>query len=158
VALIFITNLRQYAIKGYEVNALDYIVKPLGYYDFEMKFIKAIEFAKMYQNATIAVKIEDKTKIIILKELYFIEIYNHKLVYHTEKGRYETNGQLSKAEESLRGSNFTRCSNSYLVNLQHVMEIHNEHIVVGQTKVPVSRRRKKEFMKEFTNYIGRGVL
>ena len=43
VALIFITNLMQYAIKGYEVNALDFMLKPVKYYDFEMKMNKAIE-------------------------------------------------------------------------------------------------------------------
>lgn len=158
VAIIFSTNLRQYAIKGYEVNALDYIVKPLGYYDFEMKFVKAIDYAKRQQNSTIAVKMEDMTKILPLKEVYYIEVFNHRLVYHTQSGDFETYGQLSKVEEALRDKHFVRCSPSHLVNLQYVTEIYADYITVVSDKVPISRRKKKEFMTELTNYMGRGIL
>ena len=157
VALIFITNLMQYAIKGYEVNALDFMLKPVKYYDFEMKMNKAIEYIQKHQNDSIAIEIGDGKKKIQLSEIFYIEVHNHTLIFHTEKGNYQTYGQLSKIEEKLKDKNFSKCNNCYLVNLRHVTETHSDFIVVGTDKVMVSRRKKKEFMELLFNYLGGGI-
>jgi len=157
VVLIFITNLMQYAIKGYEVNALDFMVKPVKYFDFEIKLNKAIEYVNKHLEYGVTIDIDDMKKKLRISEIYYIEVLNHKLIFHTERGNYETYGQLKKMEEELKNKNFSKCNNAYLVNLRHVTEIHPNHIMVGKDVVPVSRRKKKEFMAQLTNYMGGGL-
>jgi DNA-binding LytR/AlgR family response regulator len=157
VALIFITNMMQYAIRGYEVNALDFMLKPIKYYDFEMKLNKAMEYVKKHSDETVVIDIGDITKVIQLSEILYIEVLNHKLIYHTENGDYETYGQLKKIEDELKNKNFSRCNNCYLVNLRHIKEVYPSYLVVGQHKIQISRRRKKELMEQLTNYLGSGI-
>lgn len=157
VALIFITNLMQYAIKGYEVNALDFMLKPVNYFDLEMKLNKAIDYVKNHQDDDITIAIGEVKKRIPIMEIYYIEVLNHTLIFHTEKGNYETYGQLRKMEEKLNNKNFAKCNNSYLINLRHVNEVHSNFIVVGKDEVTISHRKKKEFMEQLTNYMGGGI-
>ena len=156
IALIFITNMMQYAIKGYEVNALDFIVKPVKYFDFEMKMRKAVEYIQKHRNDNITIDMGDAKVITPLSEILYIEVLNHTLIYHTMKEEYQAYGQLFKMEEMLANKDFARCNNCYLINLRHVNEVHPDYIVVGQDKIQVSRRKKKEFMELFTNYMGSG--
>ncbi len=158
VILIFVTNLKQYAIHGYEVNALDYVVKPLAYYDFEMKFIKALNYMREHQNASTLIDIEDGKKKIMLEKLYYIKVQGRKLFFYTEEGCFETHGQLNVLEEQLRDKSFIRCDNSYLVNLRHVNEIHKNDLLVGNDVVPISRRKKSEVMEKIAEYLSGGVL
>ena len=156
VALIFITNMMQYAIKGYEVNALDFIVKPVKYFDFEMKMNKAIEYIRKHRNDSISIDVGDIKVILPVSEIYYIEVLNHTLIFHTIKGEYKTYGQLFKMEETLQNNNFARCNNCYLINLRHINEVHPNHIIVGGDTIQISRRKKKEFLEQFTNYMGSG--
>ena len=152
VALIFITNMMQYAVKGYEVNALDFIVKPVKYFDFEMKMNKAIEYIQKKQDDTITIDSNNIKIVIRLSDLLYIEVLNHTLIYHTKKGDYATYGQLFKMEEILKTKNFVRCNNCYLINLRHVDEVHPDFLMVGNHEIQISRRKKKEFMKTFADF------
>ena len=158
VALVFVTNLRQYAIKGYEVNALDFIVKPVEYYDFVMKMDKAIAYAQKHKNDSIVIHTGDSEKIISISNLHYVEVRSHWLIYHTVDGNFEVYGQLNTLEEALKPSGFVKCSHSYLVNLRYVMAVYADSIQVNQESVPLSRRKKKEFMQELANYHGGGYL
>lgn len=157
VTLIFITNLKQYAIHGYEVNALDYVVKPLTYYDFEMKFTKALSYIHNHQNNSTFIDIADGKRKIILAKLYYIEVQGRKLFFHTEDGCFETRGQLSILEDHLHNNNFIRCDNSYLINLRHVIEIHKNDLLVGNDVIPISRRRKAEVLSKIAEYLSGGI-
>ena len=158
VALVFITNLKQYAIHGYEVNALDYIVKPLSYYDFEMKFLKALDYVRAHQNTSTFIDLEEGKKKILLSELYYVEVQGRKLFFHTENGVFETRGQLGVYEEQLRDKHFIRCDNSFLVNLRHVIEIHKNDLLVGKDLIPISRRKKAEVLLKIAEYLSGGIL
>ena len=71
-ALIFITNMAQYAIHGYEVNAIEYMVKPVGYYNFSDKMSKALEFAKRDTEKYVLLHNEDMfIKLPVSKDLLF---------------------------------------------------------------------------------------
>ncbi len=157
VALIFVTNLKQYAILGYEVNALDYVVKPLTYYDFEMKFTKALHYVREHQDSSTFIDLEDGKKKLLLSQIFFIEVQGRKLFFHTEEGCFETRGQLSVLEAQLQDQHFIRCDNSYLINLRHVMEIHKNDLLVGNEKVPISRRKKAEVMTKIAEYLSGGI-
>ena len=157
VALIFITNLKQYAIQGYEVNALDYIVKPLSYYDFELKFVKAVEYVREHQQNGVLITLDDVQKKILLAKLHYIEVRGRNLFFHTEDGVYETRGQLTAWEEQLRNNHFIRCDNSYLINLKHVREIRKNDLLVGKDLVPLSRRKKNDVVSSIARYLSGGA-
>jgi DNA-binding LytR/AlgR family response regulator len=156
VALIFVTNMMQYAIKGYEVNALDFVMKPVKYYDFEIKLKKAIDYLQKNQDSMITINLRDMIKRVSTKDIYYIEVMNHYLLYHLKNDVFKAFGKLKDMEQDLNPANFALCNKSFLVNLKHVTEVHADYILVGKDKVQVSRRKKKEFMKILADYMGGG--
>ena len=81
--IIFVTNLAQYAVRGYEVDALDFIVKPVGYFDFSMRMNKAMRVLKRTSGQTITVTSRGTTQVFPQADLVYVEIVNHDLVFHT---------------------------------------------------------------------------
>lgn len=157
VAIVFVTSMMQYAIKGYEVNALDFIIKPIQYFDFQMKLNKAVKYVEKHKKKYITIEMSDGMKKVLLTDLHYIEVMNHTLVYHLEENTYETYGQLKQLEEILGQEDFIRPNYSYLVNLQHVNEVQKNHIVVNKDRIPLSRRKRKDFLKALADYMGGGL-
>ena len=86
VIIIFVTNMPQYAIKGYSVNATNYLLKPLPYFAFSEEISKSIERIKREkQNKNIIIKTENCIKKIDSDEILFIESIKHDLIIHTEQ-------------------------------------------------------------------------
>lgn len=83
VTLIFVTHLAKYAIKGYEVDALDYVLKPVDYAVFKMKIDRAIKRSKLNDSSEVVIKHKEGVARISLAELLYVEISNHDLIYHT---------------------------------------------------------------------------
>lgn len=150
--LIFVTNLTQYAIKGYEVDAMDYILKPVNYAAFSMKIRKAI--LKCKPQSALKLRISTKTEDICfsLSSLIYIESHGHQICYHTEQGDYEAYGTLKAVEEKLPGEHFFRCNSGIIVNLNFVSGYNGLDVVLGTIHLPISRARKKEFTKAFHQY------
>ncbi|MCR5515497.1 MAG: LytTR family DNA-binding domain-containing protein [Lachnospira sp.] len=154
VLLIFLTNLAHYAIAGYEVNAADYILKPLSANAFSLKMPKVMAIIKQQSKKTITVLSKGEMHTFTTDELYFVEILSHRLYYHTVSGVYDSRGTISDAEEDLYPYHFRRCNNSYLVNLKFVSSIEGNDVKVGPNVLPISRPKKKIFINELTNYLG----
>jgi DNA-binding LytR/AlgR family response regulator len=76
------------------------------------------------------------------------------LIYHSSEGNFATYGQLKQVETDLSSSGFARCNKCYLVNMKHVVEIKQDSVLVGRDLLPISRRRKKDFLKQLTDYMG----
>ena len=81
VVIVFITNMAQYAIKGYEVDALDFILKPLNYYTFSMRFTRAVGRVKNREGKRICLNLPDGAKFLDSREIYYVEIQNRMLHY-----------------------------------------------------------------------------
>ena len=82
-------------------------------------------------------------------------VCNHKLVIHTERGTVEGRGSLAKLEEDLKMYAFTRCNSGYLVNLRNIKAIEKDMVrMSNEDRLPLSRARKKEFLREFARYLG----
>lgn len=154
VILIFLTNLAHYAIAGYEVNALDYILKPLSQTAFSLKMPKVVALVKQQANKNITVVSKGEMHTFSTDKIYFVEILSHRLYYHTMDGVFDTRGTISEIETTLYPYNFRRCNNSYLVNLKYVISIEGNDVKVGPNILPISRPKKKTFINEVTNYLG----
>ncbi len=154
VTIIFITNSPQYAIKGYAVHALDYVLKPVSYYAFDQCIHRAMEQLGKKQKTYISVTCSDGVHRLDTKEIYFVEISNHNLSFHTAQGHLDSNGSLKELEEKLPSAAFFRTSKGYLVNLEYVDSILEEDAVVHGEKVQVSRAKRKAFLAALNHYMG----
>lgn len=158
VPLVFVTSSMQYAIKGYLVEALGYMVKPVAYFPFSVLMDKATSRIMQLNTKEILIKNRDFTKRIYSRDLYYVEIMDHYLIYHTTEGEFREVGKLKDVEERLTDFDFFRCSNSHLVNLRFVQGIEDDEVLVASEKIFISRRRKKEFLVALNSYLKRGGL
>ncbi|WP_455719763.1 LytR/AlgR family response regulator transcription factor [Agathobacter sp.] len=154
VVIIFITNMAQYAIRGYAVDALDYVLKPVSYFAFSQRLNRAISRMKKRETKMIMVNIKGGTVRLNLANIFYIESQGHTLILHTILGDYETTGTMKEMEEKLCDMNFCRGNKGYLINLQHVDSVEDGCAVVNGEQLVISRPRKKEFMEALTEYWG----
>lgn len=154
VTLIFVTNMSQFAVKGYEVDAFDYIVKPVSYYDFALKLERAIDRIKGSAILKIQIPVEDAVMCVNSSELKYVEVINHKLIFHTVNGNYSTTGTLRQLEQKLLSAGFARCNNCYLVNLRFVTAIKEFTVTVDGEELLISHPKRKEFKRALNDYLG----
>lgn len=152
--IIFTTIMTQYAVKGYEVDALDYMVKPIQYLNFSLKLDKALKLIKKKEK-TFLFEDEDEQVMVKIKssQIYFIEIYNHTCVFHSTNGNFKKYISISNLEEELKNDGFLRCNNSYIINPIFVTKITKDSIFINDTELLISRRRKKEFLNKLAKYL-----
>lgn len=158
VVMVFITNMAQYAIEGYEVGALDFVLKPIDYYGFSFRLARALgRVQKKQGNLEFAINTPGGIKKLNSNDIYYIEIENRFLVYHTAEGDFSQRGTLQSAEEMFQDYHFVKCNHWYLVNLKYVTEIEENIVHVAGSRLEISRRNRAHFLKEVTEYIGGGM-
>ncbi|WP_291531129.1 LytTR family DNA-binding domain-containing protein [Bifidobacterium sp. UBA4282] len=160
VVIMFITNMAQYAIQGYEVDALDYVLKPISYFAFSKRLERAISrvAARSRAGRSIVISSRGSSSRIPVDSILWIESHGHRLTYHTTNGEYESTVNSMKAvEESLAGDHFFRCNKCYLVNLAHVRGIADGDALVGSDRIVVSQSKRGAFVKALTEYAGETV-
>ena len=154
VGLMFITNMAQYAIHGYSVGALDFVMKPISYYPFSMKIKRALKRVQKKEIPTILLTTSDGVKRLKVSQIYYVEIQGHMLHYYTEEGEFVMRGTLSSVEKMLPSSLFVKCNHWYLANLMHVTEVRKNTTVVGNFELEVSRRNRAGFLKALAEHMG----
>ncbi|MBQ4381194.1 MAG: response regulator transcription factor [Oscillospiraceae bacterium] len=148
VILIFVTSLAQYAIAGYEVSALDYILKPVQYYSFAMKLTKALWRLGGEDEDSLKVTTDSATARIRIRDIRYVEVKGHMLSYHTHDGTYYSFGSLAALEEQLAPKGFARCNSCYLVNLNFVQGIKGYDVTLQDgTQLRISQPKKKSFAR-----------
>lgn len=156
VLLIFITNMAQFAIQGYAVDALDYVLKPVPYFAFSQQLQKAVSRLRARQKTFLTVPVEGGLRRVDVSTLYYLESEGHKVRLYAEDGDLTVSGTLKSFEEKLAGKPFARCNSGYLVNLAQVMGVQQNTVQVGPYELQISRPKKKAFMEALTDYIGGG--
>lgn len=154
VVIIFITNMTQYAIRGYAVDALDYVLKPVSYFALSQRLNRAIGRMRKRESKMIMVNMKGGIVRLNIANIYYIESQGHTLILHTILGDYETSGTMKEMEGKLLDMNFCRGNKGYLINLQHVDGISDGCAIVKDERLILSRARKKEFMEALTKYWG----
>jgi DNA-binding LytR/AlgR family response regulator len=153
VIIMFITNMTQYAIRGYEVDALDYIVKPVEYFSFAWKMQRAVDRIPQKHRESFRIMSDGIIRSLPLESLLYVESYGHTLKYHMLDAVYETRATIKETEAELKKFHFFRIGNSYLVNLEKVDGIKGAECIIHGESLPVSRRKKKDFMDTLRNYV-----
>lgn len=154
VIIIFITNMTQYAIRGYKVGAMDYILKPVSYFAFCERLGQAISRLKRRSSIFVTISVKGGILRLDTSDIYYVESQGHNLIYHTANGDYLSSGTMKSAEEQLGSYSFSRGNKSYLINLEHVDGIQDKCAQVKGEQLQLSRPRQNAFMQDLTKYWG----
>ena len=156
VGIVFLTNMEKYAVKGYDVGAIDFLIKPIDYYTFESKLSRILRRLDSKREEFKLVNTEDGITKLSLAGICFVETEKHYLYYHTDDGRViRERGAIGVLEAQLQGNGFCLANSGTLVNLRSVSDILRSTVCLknGET-ITLSRSKRKIFMETFTQYIG----
>lgn len=152
VPLVFITDLKQYALKGYEVEAMDFLVKPVGYAAFAT-MMERVERRSVKREERLVLSTASGTYKVNIADIFFIDMSGHNVVYHTTNGEISFFGSLSEEEKRLPSGRFARCNSGYIVNLARVKKVQDNEVYIADASLPISRNKKATFMQELLNYM-----
>ena len=155
VLLVFMTNLAQYAIEGYKVNAIDYIVKPISYFDFKSRLLSISKDINNRHKEKTLLQTDGKKIVVLISDIYYIETISHALIYHTKNGNFKTYGTLRNVQNDLAKANFSMCNSCFLVNLEYVQSVDGFTVTVNGDGLAISHPRKKQFLKELSLFLGK---
>ncbi len=151
-AVVFTTAYREYAIEGFELQALDYLVKPIS---FE-RFLKAANRARQFLRPSPApesdhffIKTDGQYVKIRLEEVLYFESDKDYLFIHTPRKRYMTLLSLKQLEQELPTERFVRVHRSFIVNLQHIEALESGHLTVAGRQIPISRNLQQTLFKNY---------
>lgn len=154
--IIFVTNLAQYAVKGYQANALDFVVKPFTYYDLALRLDRALQVLRQRRTRSIAVHTREGMRLFPASDLVFLDSNRHDVVYHLANGTtVSARGSLKGAGDALGGSPFLRISSGCIINMAHVRGLRDAEVTLSTGDVVwMSRANKKRCLEEITRYLG----
>lgn len=154
--LIFMTAFKEYMPDAFEVEAMDYICKPIEKSRLERSCKRAIKRIKKESEQKIFIQTVNWCKSIAMHTIYYCEVINRKIYLHTKEGIIDYYGKLEDIEKQLDGR-FFRCHRSYIVNIDYLqVYMHGEILLENAEKVPVSRLRHKAFMQKMLEYMKKG--
>lgn len=161
VLVLFITMTADFAIRGYEVSAIDYILKPLSYEkDFKYKFERVIKMAHEQNQRKKEIVLKDENGRLVklnADDLMYVIKEKDKALYHTRQGLFAQRITISKVKDLLAGTSaFATANSGCLVNLAFINNAKGSLIEMSDgTKLALSRSKKKEFYEKFFDYIDR---
>lgn len=148
--LVFTTNLANYAVEGYSVDALSYLLKPVTYPAFALTMSKALARLTKRQDRPYLIQTAERTVSVAVSTILYVEVVRHSLFFHTQQGTFRRRGSMQEVEAELEPLGFCRCHNAYLVNVEHVSSFTNTEVIVGSDALPISRLRKQAFLDTLT--------
>lgn len=157
VKIVFITNLGQYAVQGYAVRAMDFIVKPLDWDSFNAKMLRFCRDYDEEQPRFITIHNADGLVRLRTDRIVFAELVNRKLHVHTLDGEYSVYESLTDFEKKLDDDKrFFRCHASAVVSLMYVERVTGQGALVPGGEVPVSKQKRTAFMQALTSQLAGG--
>lgn len=153
VILIFVTNLRQFAVNGYSVDAMDFVVKPVLYSGFATLMNRVLHKILLKPEQSIVISSASGITKTPVKNIMYIEVEAHRLIYHLIDGKAEVWGTLKNAENELPRRQFVRCNSGYLVNLYFVKKVEDEFVYIGDDRLIISRAKRKDFINALTDFL-----
>lgn len=152
VMIIFVTNMTQYAIQGYKVGAMDYILKPVSYFSFCKHLGDAIARIKKRNRHYVTIPVKSGVLRLDVADIYYIESQGHNLIYHTHSGEHIASGTMQAAEQQFENYGFSRGNKGYLINLAHVDGVQDKCALVKGESLQLSRPRHNAFLQDLMNY------
>jgi DNA-binding LytR/AlgR family response regulator len=160
--VIITTAYRDYALDSYELDVVDYLLKPIR----QERILKAIDkfnSQRKNQKSTVSetsildttkpfiyLKSERKTVKLFLKDMVLIEGMKDYVLVHTSHSKIITKEQIKDLEEKLKNFNFIRVHKSFIVSLEAITAFNSNTIEIGKKEIPIGRNYKNEILKRLT--------
>jgi len=160
VVIVFVTSSPHYAVSGYEVGALSYLLKPVTYTAFAQEMERCLHQLRRRERRHLFFTTSDGARHRVdIDDVLYVESVKHNAIIHTLDEDHTVVSTLKSLEIELADDGFFRCNSGYLVNLRHITGVDgNDCRVRGGIRLQISRPRKKDFLAALTDYIGaRGV-
>lgn len=156
VIIIFVTSSPQYAVSGYQVGALSYLLKPVGYAAFARELERSLNQLRTRARRDMLIStVDGSRRRVDLADVLFVESLKHKVAVQTPETRHLVVSSMRAMEAELVEESFFRIHSGYLVNLHHVVEVEgNECRIRGGARLQISRARKQEFLSALAGSIG----
>ncbi len=139
--VIFTTAYSEYAMEGFELNALDYLLKPITFerFLFSVNKIK-VDLKPDPKNDTITIKSGYDLHKIMLKDINYVESDSEYVIFYTSEKKIMSHQTLKSLEKKLPASMFMRVHRSYIINKNSVTALKGKQLIISEIKIPVSDR------------------
>ena len=152
--VILTTAYEQYALEGYELDVLDYLLKPISFERFMKAAIKAQDYFQKEKTPEldyIFIKSDNRLEKVNLSDILFVESLQNYVSIYTKKGKYISHLTLKGFKESVPNNILIQPHKSYLVALANIEAIDGNRIVIGDHKIPISKYLKEEVLQKVVN-------
>lgn len=161
--VIITTAYPSYALEGFQLDVMDYLVKPIVFSRFFMAVSKARDYHQLVTRSTASVhdhspsadyffvKCGHKFERISLDDVLYIEAMQNYVTIFTSKGKYVTLLQLKSVEQNLNDQSFIRVHKSYIVPIHKIEAIENNEIIIQSSRIPISRNYRDEVLARVVN-------
>ncbi len=152
--IIFISVSRGYVFEAYDVEAFQYLVKPVEHVKLERVLQKAIKKLESHSQEFMIINQDRTRKKLLLEEIYYFEIRGRVISVHGVEGIFDYYEQIGMLEEELKGKGFFRCHKSFLINLKYVDSYNRQEILLDTgEKIAIAKRRYEAFCQEILEYM-----
>ena len=152
--LIFVTSILQYAVQGYSVDAMDFLIKPVSYPLFKLSLDRAVKKLRQESPVRLSFSNREGDWSVPASEVCYIESLDHKIYVHTTEKTIPVDGSLAAMEKLTATLPFFRCHVSYLVNFAYVERISGNDVWVHGERLSISRYRRREFLDAWAAWLG----
>jgi DNA-binding LytR/AlgR family response regulator len=158
--VIFTTAYSEYALQGYELDVMDYLVKPISFERFLKACNKAKDFYNLKQLGNKAlpktedyffIRCEDRFEKIVYDDLIYIEAMENYVIFHTLKEKYISYLTLKAVENYLPADKFLKVHKSFIVAISKIESLDGSDIVIKGKSIPISRTLKEDVMDKLVN-------
>ncbi|GAA6765602.1 LytTR family DNA-binding domain-containing protein [Flavobacterium sp. CGRL1] len=159
--IIIVSAYEHYALKGFEMDVFDYLLKPVSYERFLKSVNKLFDEKQKEFNSVqteyIFIKTDKKTKKIMIRDILFIESMENYILIHTANSKETVYCTLKIIAENLPSDLFFQPHRSYIANFEHVSAVEGNIIEIGKHKIPLSKNLKDDIYNKYItgNFIAR---
>lgn len=154
VLLVFVTSMFQYAVQGYSVDAMDFLLKPVTPTAVKLCMNHALK--RMQQNVPVILRFSNRKGVhaVPVSDICYIEALQHRVIIHTKGQNLQIDTSLSAVEKMVAAFPFFRCHASFLINLAYVDRISGNSVWVNGEELSISRYRRREFLDAWAAFLG----
>ncbi len=152
--VIFTTAYEQYALSGYELDVLDYLLKPISFDRFLKSCNKAFDFFNQGAGLSdyLFIKADNRLEKVFVDDILFAEAMENYVGIYLPTKKIVTHSTLKGLQEKLPAKQFIQPHKSYLVNVNRIRSIEGNTLMVDQYQVPISKYQKEEVMEKIVNH------
>lgn len=152
--LLFITGVPDYALEGYQVHPVHYLLKPVD--PLELEKILVQDWEEPHLSGTAVFHAGSKLVVLPVEEILYLEYINRALLVHTLRGNFSFPMTMAEAEQEVADKGFARCHKSFSVNIRMVQEVGRFSLILRDgTHLPVGRKFYQAFQTAFVHHINR---